>query len=341
MSDQDGYENTEDLEEDISSLEDNPEDDLMLEDLESPGIQAEPIAPDTPLYRLRLSYANENFVAGYRGDPLGYGDKVMVATPYGRDLAMVQGPLRCSCSSSNRGAQVPWIERPATQEELDREVHNREQEREAFRICREKIDDRGLEMKLVLVHSMAGESKIWFFYTAESRVDFRELVKDLVGIFKSRIQMHQIGVRDEAQVVGGLGVCGRCYCCHAAAGKLKPVSIKMAKDQNLSLNSMKISGPCGRLLCCLAYEHNFYNEQRRQIPPEGSHLSYDGTQWKVLEANLVLGRLKLSGDDGRVLNFPSSAFERIDGRWQLSGLPLEAVGSGSGQTTLLSNREKR
>jgi cell fate regulator YaaT (PSP1 superfamily) len=244
MSDSDNYD-------DISSLED---DNPIPEDFENSTADGEPIAPDTPLYRLRLGYANEHFIAGYREDPLSPGDKVMVNTPYGRDLATVCGPLY-SEPAGNRSPTGPvrWIERLADQEELDREAENHEPEQEAARICREKIESRRLEMKLVLVHSMVGESKIWFFYTAENRVDFRELVKDLGGIFKTRrIQMHQIGVRDEAQVVGGLGVCGRCYCCHAAAGKLKPVSIKMAKDQNLSLNSMKISGPCGRHLCCLA-----------------------------------------------------------------------------------------
>jgi cell fate regulator YaaT (PSP1 superfamily) len=328
---QDDFNYTEETEEDISSLEDNPEDDRMSEDLAEGEVQAEPLAPDTPLYRLWLEYANERFIAGYRGDPLNPGDKVMVDTPYGRDLAQVAGPQRCQCDQcgSNKAASIPWIERPADQEELDRETQNREQEREAFRICREKIDERGLEMKLVLVHSMVGESKIWFFYTAESRVDFRELVKDMVGIFKTRIQMHQIGVRDEAQVVGGLGVCGRCYCCYVASGKLKPVSIKMAKDQNMSLNSMKISGPCGRLLCCLAYEHNFYNEQRRQVPLEGARLSYDGTQWRVMETNMILGRIKLSGDDGRVLNFPIAAVERVEGRWQISGPAPRAPGTSA------------
>ncbi|MDR1024719.1 MAG: hypothetical protein LBL56_03260 [Treponema sp.] len=314
---QDDYEDLEEDAEDISSLEDE----TAPEDLENPASAAEPVAPDTPLYRLRLDYANENFVAGYRGDPLKPGDKVMVSTPYGQDLAVVCGPLICRCGQASAirpGASVPWIDRLAEPEELDKELHNREQEKEAFRICREKIDTHKLEMKLVVVHIMAGEAKIWFFYTAENRVDFRELVKDLVGIFKIRIQMHQIGVRDEAQVVGGLGVCGRCYCCHAASGKLKPVSIKMVKDQNLSLNSMKISGPCGRLLCCLAYEHNFYNEQRRLVPLEGVRLDYDGTQWKVVEVNVILGKLKLAGDDGRVLSFPSSAFEKVDGHWRLA-----------------------
>ncbi|MDR2135642.1 MAG: hypothetical protein LBO76_03410 [Treponema sp.] len=324
MTDRDSYQDIEDTEEnaeDISSLEDSP----PPEDREHPAFQNEPLAPGTPLYRLRLDYANENFIAGYRGDPLSPGDKVMVVTPYGRDLALVCGPLcRCGQASSRQNAAVPWIDRLAEPEELEREIRNREQEREAFQICREKIEAHRLEMKLILVHAMVGEAKIWFFYTAESRVDFRELVKDLVGIFKIRIQMHQIGVRDEAQVVGGLGVCGRCYCCYAAAGKLKPVSIKMVKDQNLSLNSMKISGPCGRLLCCLAYEHNFYNEQRRQIPPEGARLGFDGTQWKVIETNMILGKLKLASEDGRLLSFPVSAFEKTDGHWRLVK-PAEAA----------------
>jgi cell fate regulator YaaT (PSP1 superfamily) len=148
-------------------------------------------------------------------------------------------------------------------------------------------------------------------------VDFRDLVKDLVGVFKSRIELRQIGVRDEARVVGGLGVCGRCYCCHAVSDKLKPVSIKMAKDQNLSLNSMKISGPCGRLLCCLAYEHLFYSEQRRLIPNEGCKLSWDGSVWRVAEVNVVMGLLKLADEDGRTAQLPLSAFEKVDGRWSI------------------------
>ncbi|MDR2177531.1 MAG: hypothetical protein LBP20_05755 [Treponema sp.] len=321
MTDQNNYEDLNEDTGDISSLEDSP----TPEDREHPAPQIDPPDPGTPLYRLRLDYANENFIAGYRGGPLNPGDKVMVVTPYGRDLALVCGPLNCRRGqASYQNVTVPWIDRLAEPEELEREIRDKEQEKEAFRICREKIEAHRLEMKLVLVHVMVGEAKIWFFYTAESRVDFRELVKDMVNIFKVRIQMHQIGVRDEAQAVGGLGVCGRCYCCHAASGKPRPVSIKMVKDQNLSLNSMKISGPCGRLLCCLAYEHKFYSEQRRQTPPEGARINFDGTQWKVTEVNMILERLKLAGDDGRVLSLSSSAFEKTDGHWHLTK-PVEAV----------------
>jgi cell fate regulator YaaT (PSP1 superfamily) len=121
----------------------------------------------------------------------------------------------------------------------------------------------------------------------------------------------------DARVLGGLGVCGRGYCCHTVSDKLKPVSIKMAKDQNLSLNSMKISGPCGRLLCCLAYEHLFYNEQRRLLPHEGSKVTWDGSQWRIVEVNVVMGKIRLSSDDGRVLQMPASSFEKVDGRWIL------------------------
>jgi cell fate regulator YaaT (PSP1 superfamily) len=172
-------------------------------------------------------------------------------------------------------------------------------------------------MKLVLVHYLLEEPKILFFFTAENRVDFRELVKDMVGVFKTRIELRQIGVRDEARVIGGMGVCGRDYCCHCISDKLKPVSIKMAKDQKLSLNSMKISGPCGRLLCCLFYEYNFYSEQQRLVPQEGTRITHAGEAWKVSEVNLVAGQLKLSTEDGRMMNVASSQIERVDNRWHI------------------------
>jgi cell fate regulator YaaT (PSP1 superfamily) len=325
MSDAD--ENYENIDEDISSLEDNP----LEQEIEYAGIAVEtgggpePIAPDTPVYRLRLLYSNETFLAVYQGEPLSPLSMVVVPTRYGRDLAQVIGPVR-----RDHGFQLSdavWIERPADRDDLERSACNREQEKETFRICKEKIASHGLDMKLVSVHHLLEEPKILFFFTAENRVDFRELVKDLVAVFRTRIELRQIGVRDEARVAGGLGVCGRCYCCHAVSDKLKPVSIKMAKDQNLSLNSMKISGPCGRLLCCLAYEYNFYNEQRRLLPPEGARISYENSPWKVTEVNVILGRVKIAAEDGRTLSFPASTFEKIDNRWKFTGLPPEAQGT--------------
>jgi cell fate regulator YaaT (PSP1 superfamily) len=164
------------------------------------------------------------------------------------------------------------------------------------------------------------EPKILFFFTAENRVDFRELVKDLVSVFKMRIELRQIGVRDEARVLGGLGVCGRGYCCHSVSDKLKPVSIKMAKDQKLSLNSVKISGPCGRLLCCLYYEYGFYCEQQRNLPQEGTRISYNSEYWKVAEVNCVAGQVKLSAEDGRQMSIAAEKFERTENNyWKIKG----------------------
>ncbi len=280
----------------------------------------------SPLYRLRLSYSHETFLAGYDGPELKARTCVVVTTRYGRDMATIIGAVR------NPGyvnpADIAMIERPATPEDLERADHDAKREADAFRICRDKISVHKLDMKLVSVHYLLDEPKILFFFTAENRVDFRELVKDLVGIFKTRIELRQIGVRDESRVVGGLGVCGRGYCCHSVSDKLKPVSIKMAKDQNLSLNSMKISGPCGRLLCCLSYEHAVYHEERRSMPPEGCRVNYSGVSYKVTEVNPLIGKVKLHGEDGHVVEVARSLFERTDGRWKLrEGALSETEGS--------------
>ena len=298
-------------EEEIAALEDKPGE----EKLDAVIVQAGEavLEPDTPVYCLRLSYSNETFLAAYKGEALKAGDKVLVPTRYGRDLAQIIGPVRCL------SPEIARIDRPASPEDLARAEHNKKEEKEAFRICKQKIEAHGLEMKLVSVHYLLDEPKILFFFTADNRVDFRDLVKDLVSVFRTRIELRQIGVRDESRVVGGLGVCGRGYCCNMVSDKLKPVSIKMAKDQNLSLNSMKISGPCGRLLCCLAYEHGFYNEQRKLVPQEGSRLTYDGTSWKVTELNVAAAKCTLSTDDGRILQLPFCRFVKNDGRWCVSG----------------------
>ena len=323
MTDQDNYDDTieddslldsmEDTDEDISLLEDNFHDEEMGGESVITGEDLEAITQDIPIYRIRLVYSKETFLAAWPGDALEPGNMVLVSTRYGRDLAEIIGFIQ------KKAGQTPMaitrIERVATGEDLSKAAHHKQLEREAFDICRTKIDAHKLEMKLVSVHYLLEEPKILFFFTAENRVDFRELVKDLVSVFKTRIELRQIGVRDESRVLGGLGVCGRAYCCHAVSDKLKPVSIKMAKDQNLSLNSMKISGPCGRLLCCLAYEHLFYGEQRRLFPPEGSRINWKGSFWKVVEVNVVMGKLKLASEDGRVTQLPVSAFERTENRW--------------------------
>ncbi len=214
---------------------------------------------------------------------------------------------------------VVWIDRLATPSDMNRYQEQSEKEDEAMRICREKIVLHKLDMKLVTAHFLLGEPKIIFFFTADVRVDFRELVKDLVSVFRIRIELRQIGVRDESRVLGGLAVCGRDFCCHSVTDKLNPVSIKMAKEQNLSLNSMKISGPCGRLLCCLSYEYDFYVEEKRNYPPEGSKLKVGYDLMKVHEVNILSKRIMLSGSEGRTLTIPQSAvfFNSDTKRWEI------------------------
>ena len=299
--------------EDIESLEDSTQEERIDSGSVIPEEDLEGLIQDMPIYRLRLVYSRETFHAAWSGETLESGTMVLVPTRYGRDLAEIIEVIQ------NEAGQTPQIitriERIAGEDDLNKAASHKDQEKEAFDICKSKIEAHKLEMKLVSVHYLLEEPKILFFFTAENRVDFRELVKDLVNIFKTRIELRQIGVRDESRVLGGLGVCGRAFCCHAVSDRLKPVSIKMAKDQNLSLNSTKISGPCGRLLCCLAYEHLFYGEQRRLIPSEGTRISWDGALWKVSEVNIILGKIKLATDEGRMIQLPAEVFEKNENRW--------------------------
>ncbi len=215
---------------------------------------------------------------------------------------------------------VEWISHMATPDEMKRYASNKEEEKEAIKICCEKIAKHNLEMKLVTAHFLLSEPKVLFFFTAEDRVDFRDLVKDLVSVFRMRIELRQIGVRDESRVLGGLAVCGRDFCCHCVSDKLKPVTIKMAKEQNLSLNSMKISGPCGRLLCCLSYEYDFYLEEKQAYPAEGSKIKLGGDLFKVTEINILSHKMTVSGSEGRQFVIPRSElyFNHEKGRWEVS-----------------------
>jgi len=236
-------------------------------------------------------------------------------TKYGKDIVEIQG--RIFDTSFVNADELVLIERPATVDDVRRMEENLDKEKAAYELCREKIWARNLPMKLVSAHYLLDEPKILFYFTADSRVDFRELVKDLVAAFKMRIELRQIGVRDEARVTGGCGVCGRVLCCHGVSDKLNPVSIKMAKDQNLSLNSLKISGPCGRLLCCLSYEYQFYKDARRELPQEGIKFTYDETLFRVVEVNALTGTVKLAGEDGRVLDMKADRFRYSEGRWRI------------------------
>ena len=272
---------------------------------------------DQPLYCLKLFYSCESLYA--KNDKkldLNPGDYVIVPTRYGRDLARVLGQSKKPMGV--KPSDVIQIARKASKDDIARADENKKREEEAFKVFKEKVEYHKLDMKLIAVHFLVDEPKALFFFSSDNRVDFRELVKDLVSVFKMRIELRQIGVRDEARITGGLGVCGRPFCCHGVSDKLRPVSIRMAKDQNLSLNSMKISGQCGRLLCCLSYEFDWYNEARKKLPSEGLRIYYDGTNFKITEVNPLTSMVKMLGEDGRLLEVNAKRFVKDGNRWKIN-----------------------
>jgi len=236
----------------------------------------------------------------YFFDPAGAtarsGDHLIVDTAKGQEYA--------ECVIGNHevedGAVRPPLRpvvRVATGEDAKRAEDNRRREKEAFRICREKIAKHGLDMKLVDVEYNFDGNKILFFFTSEGRVDFRELVKDLASVFKTRIELRQIGVRDEARMLGGVGICGKPFCCAQFLDDFQPVSIKMAKTQGLSLNPAKISGTCGRLMCCLKYEQEAYEDLVKNVPKVDSFVETPAGKGSVTDVNLLKGTVRVRLED--------------------------------------------
>ena len=187
----------------------------------------------------------------------------------------------------------------ATKQDIEKMKQNRLDEKKAFDICLEKIEKHKLEMKLIDVEYTFDRSKVLFYFTADGRVDFRELVKELASIFRTRIELRQIGVRDESKLMGGVGVCGQPFCCSRFLSDFTPVSIKMAKEQGLSLNPTKISGCCGRLMCCLSYEQNVYEHLNKLTPSTGSYVKTADGNGIVVEVSLLASKLKVSLDKNR------------------------------------------
>jgi len=194
--------------------------------------------------------------------------------------------------------------RQASDEDKIQVEKNRNDAKMAFKVCSEKIEEHGLDMKLVDVEYTFDRNKIIFYFTAEGRVDFRDLVKDLAAVFRTRIELRQIGVRDEAKMLGGIGPCGRMLCCSTFLGDFEPVSIKMAKDQNLSLNPAKISGVCGRLMCCLKYENEQYETAKQELPDIGEHIKVRYGIGKVVGLNILEKLVQIELDeDGKVIEY--------------------------------------
>lgn len=220
------------------------------------------------------------------------GDSVIVETARGMEFGTVAMDVE-EVSEKDIVAPLKKIVRLANEKDRKQHVENVKKKERAMRLCQEKIDKHGLVMKLIDVEYTFDNSKIVFYFTADGRVDFRELVKDLAGVFKMRIELRQIGVRDEAKMLGGIGSCGRALCCHSWLADFEPVSIKMAKVQNLSLNPSKISGICGRLMCCLKYENDIYMELRRGMPDVGEKVKTPEGLAKVIETNLLENVIKV------------------------------------------------
>ena len=246
----------------------------------------------TEVISVRFRGGSKNYYFDPRGTQVRMGDQVIVQTAQGLEFA--------TCTQGNHEVEDESIVKPLSPlvrmaTENDRRVveYNRKKESEAFDICERKIADHGLEMKLVNVAASFDSNKIVFYFTADGRVDFRELVRDLASVFRARIELRQIGVRDEAKMIGGLGICGRPFCCSQFLDGFLPVSIKMAKTQNLSLNPTKISGTCGRLMCCLKYEQEAYEDAVKRLPKNESFVETPDGVGTVTDVDFLRERVKV------------------------------------------------
>ena len=249
----------------------------------------------TEVISVRFRGGCKNYCFDPKGLQVKMGDQVVVET--------AQGPEFATCTEGNHEVEDSAIVKPlcavlrmATENDRRTVEYNRKKESEAFDICEKKIADHGLDMKLVNVSASFDGNKIIFYFTADGRVDFRELVRDLASVFRARIELRQIGVRDEAKMIGGLGICGRPFCCSQFLDGFMPVSIKMAKTQNLSLNPTKISGTCGRLMCCLKYEQNAYEDAAKRMPKVESFVQTPDGPGNVKSVDLLRETVKVALD---------------------------------------------
>ena len=246
----------------------------------------------TEIIGVRFKNAGKTYFFSPGGQKLSPGDRVIVETARGIECGSVAIPNRL-IDDGQIIAPLKGIIRRADEQDLQVVEENARKEKEAFKVCQQRIAARGLEMHLVDVEYTFDGNKILFYFTAGGRVDFRELVKDLAGVFRTRIELRQIGVRDESKMLGGLGICGRPFCCSTFLGDFQPVSIKMAKEQNLSLNPTKISGTCGRLMCCLKYEQAAYEDLIRTTPKVGAAVVTPDGPGTATEVALIQGLLKV------------------------------------------------
>ncbi len=248
----------------------------------------------------------------YYFDPNGIdvreGDFVIAATSRGIEF----GEVMCEpkiVREDELVAQLKKVVRKATIEDYEREESNRQKEKDAFNLCQDKITAHNLPMKLIDVEYCFDGSQIVFFFSSESRVDFRELVKDLATAFKTKVQLHQVGVRDEAKLIGGLGTCGRALCCASFLAGFDPVSMKMAKEQSLFLNPIKFSGVCGKLMCCLKYEYPTYREAKTRLPKMNSIVGTPRGPGKVIDLNIIKESVSVELEEGGIAHYLATELE--------------------------------
>jgi cell fate regulator YaaT (PSP1 superfamily) len=231
------------------------------------------------------------------------GDKVVAKTSRGQEIAVVRSaPVEASAGTARQ--ELNPVVRKATEEDLRRDERHAEREREAMEVAAEKIAEHGLPMKLVEAEATLDGSRMVVHFSAEGRVDFRALVRDLARALRTRVELHQVGVRDEAKIRGGLGHCGRPFCCATFLTDFEPVGVRMAKAQELSLNPQKISGVCGRLMCCLNFEYEFYREARQCIPKTGSKVEIEHGPGRITEIDVVRGQAVVTLDEGGKVRVP-------------------------------------
>ena len=246
---------------------------------------------------VRFKRAGKIYFFDPDGKQIERGEHVIVETSMGMEYGEVVIANR-QLPQEKIVTPIKKIIRVANKDNAKKNEENKKQEKEAFKVCEKKIKEHGLEMKLLDVEFKFDKSKILFFFTADGRIDFRELVRDLAAIYKTRIELRQVGVRDEVKRLGGNGVCGRELCCCSFLGNFETVSIKMAKEQNVSLNPSKISGNCGRLMCCLQYEQNVYEEKLKKLPKIGAIVKTDDGQGEVCGLETLKEIVKVKFKDG-------------------------------------------
>ena len=250
----------------------------------------------TEIIGINFREAGKIYYFAPKNHRLKVGDAVIVETARGVELGTVKIGNKF-VPVSEIVSPLKEITRPATKEDLERHRQNKEAELESCIICKKKIAEHGLDMNLVAAEYTFDNSKLIFYFTCETRVDFRELVRDLASTFRTRIELRQIGIRDEAKMMGGLGICGRKFCCSGFLTDFVQVSIKMSKEQNFSLNSSKVSGACGRLMCCLRYEHETYEEALKHIPPVNSIVKTADGVGTVVEIKTLANEVRVKLKD--------------------------------------------